>query len=330
MLGLEPRRVDDVAVVGDVLDDRLDLLLGVAEAAQRARDRLVDDLHRAAADQLLELDQGQVGLDAGGVAVHHQADGAGRREHRGLRVAPARLLTDLDALLPLLGRLAGDRGRHRARRLDVVAGRGVLAHDPLVRLGVAGVAVVGADHAGHLGRTPVGGAGHQRGDRAGQRAPTVGVVGQAGRHQQRAEVGVADAELAVGAGGLADLLGREVGEADRDVHRRDDELDRLDEPLDLEATVGAEELHQVERRQVAGRVVEVQVLGARVGRGDPAGLGAGVPVVDRVVVLQARVGALPRGLRDRAEQLAGVDGLDHRAVEPARAGRTCRSPRPRA
>ena len=46
--------------------------------------------------------------------------------------------------------------------------------------------------------------------------------------------------------------------------------------------------------------------------------GRGVPVVDRVVVLQARVGALPRGLRDRAEQLAGVDRLDHRAVEPAR------------
>src|SRR6185295_9718694 len=34
-----------------------------------------DDLHRTATDELLELDQRQVGLDAGGVAVHHQADG---------------------------------------------------------------------------------------------------------------------------------------------------------------------------------------------------------------------------------------------------------------
>ena len=61
----------------------------------------------------------------------------------------------------------------------------------------------------------------------GQRAAAVGVVAEAGRHQQRAEVGVADAELAVVAGGVADRLGREVGEADRDVHRGDDQLDGL-------------------------------------------------------------------------------------------------------
>ena len=67
--------VDDVAVLGDVGDDRLDLLGLVAHLAQRARDGLVDDLHRAAADQLLELDQREVRLDAGGVAVHHEADG---------------------------------------------------------------------------------------------------------------------------------------------------------------------------------------------------------------------------------------------------------------
>jgi hypothetical protein len=47
----------------------------ITEAAQSAGHGLVHDLHRAAADQLLELHQRQVGLDAGGVAVHHQADG---------------------------------------------------------------------------------------------------------------------------------------------------------------------------------------------------------------------------------------------------------------
>ena len=78
----------------------------------------------------------------------------------------------------------------------------------------------------------------------------------------------------------------------------------------VEGVVVLEELQQVQRRQVARGVVERHVLRARVGRGDPAGLGVGVPVVDRVVVLQARVGALPRGLGDLAEQLAGVDGLD--------------------
>ena len=75
MLGPQARGVDHVAVLGDVLGDRLDLLVRVAEVLQRPRHGLVDDLHGAAADQLLELDQGQVGLDAGGVAVHHQPDG---------------------------------------------------------------------------------------------------------------------------------------------------------------------------------------------------------------------------------------------------------------
>ncbi len=75
-----------------------------------------------------------------------------------------------------------------------------------------------------------------------------------------------------------------------------------------------QELEQVQRGQVARGVVERHVLRARVGRGDAAALGVGVPVVDRAVVLDARVGALPRGLGDLAHELAGVDGLDDRAV----------------
>ena len=188
------------------------------------------------------------------------------------------------------------RGRRLCSDADRVVGGLVLAHHPLVGVGVAGVAGVRADDAGELGGALVGRAGHQRGDRGGHRAAAVGVVAQAHRHQQRAEVGVADAELAVVAGGLADRLGREVGEADRDVHRGDDHLDGLGEQRGVEGVVVLEELQQVQRGQVARGVVERHVLRARVGRGDPAGLGVGVPVVDGVVVLQARVGALPGGL----------------------------------
>ena len=83
-----------------ILDDLLDLLLVVAELLERHRHGLVDDLHHAAADQLLVLDQRDVRLDAGGVAVHHEADRAGRREHRGLRVAEAVLLAELDHFVP--------------------------------------------------------------------------------------------------------------------------------------------------------------------------------------------------------------------------------------
>ncbi len=211
----------------------------VAELPQRPRDGQVDDLHRAATDELLELHEREVRLDAGRVAVHHEADGAGRREHRRLGVAVAVLLTELDDVVPRLRRELVDVGVHRVERLDVVVGGLVLAHDPLVGVRVAGVAGVRPDDRGHLGGALVGGAGEQRGDRGGERAATLGVVAVAGRHEQRAEVGVADAELAVVARRLADRLGREVREADRDVHRRDDELDDLLEGHRVERVVVA-------------------------------------------------------------------------------------------
>ena len=103
---LDVRRPLDRLVLVDVLDDLLDLLLAVAQLLQRHRHGLVDDLHHPAADQLLVLDQRDVRLDAGGVAVHHEADGAGRRQHRRLGVAEAVLLAHLDDFVPdVLGRL---------------------------------------------------------------------------------------------------------------------------------------------------------------------------------------------------------------------------------
>ena len=60
------------------------------------------------------VDQPEVRLDAGRVAVHHEADGAGRREDRRLGVAVAVLLTELDDVVPRLrcelgGRLSPSR-----------------------------------------------------------------------------------------------------------------------------------------------------------------------------------------------------------------------------
>ncbi len=77
-----------------------DLAVAVAERAQRRRHRAVDDLEIAAAGELLELHQREVGLDAGGVAIHDQADGAGRRDHRHLGVAVAVLLAERERAVP--------------------------------------------------------------------------------------------------------------------------------------------------------------------------------------------------------------------------------------
>ena len=125
VLGGQVRRAEDRHVLVDVGHDVLGLLGAVAQLGQGAGHRLVDDRHRAAADQLLRLDQSEVGLDAGGVAVHQQADGPGRRQHRGLRVAHAVGLGQVDRLVPGLLRRREQLGRH-----DVLvdAGRLGLVH----------------------------------------------------------------------------------------------------------------------------------------------------------------------------------------------------------
>src|SRR6202000_1437750 len=97
---LEPGGADDRALLVDVGDDLLDVRLAVTERLARLRDRLVDDRHLAAADQLLVLDQREVRLDPGRVAVHQERDRAGRRPHRRLRVAGAVALADPARLVP--------------------------------------------------------------------------------------------------------------------------------------------------------------------------------------------------------------------------------------
>jgi hypothetical protein len=88
-----------------------DLGLAIAQRAQRVRHRAVDDLEVAAAGELLELHQREIGLDAGGVAIHDQADRAGRRDHGRLGVAVAVLLAERQRLVP--GELGALRHRRR-------------------------------------------------------------------------------------------------------------------------------------------------------------------------------------------------------------------------
>ena len=80
--GVDAGRLVHVAVTGGIGLDFGNLAFRIAERAQGFRHRLIDDLEIAATGQLLELDQRKVRLDAGGVAIHNQADGAGRGEQR--------------------------------------------------------------------------------------------------------------------------------------------------------------------------------------------------------------------------------------------------------
>ena len=99
VLGLEAGRAFDRLALVEVGEDLVDLVRRVAELAERGRDGLVDDLEEALADELLVLDEGDVRLDAGGIAIHHEGDGAGGGEHGDLRVAVAVLLAELERLV---------------------------------------------------------------------------------------------------------------------------------------------------------------------------------------------------------------------------------------
>ena len=96
----QPWCADDRAVLCYVGLDLFDLSVVVTERLQRQRDRLVGDRHLAATDELLELDEREVRLNAGRVAVHQERDRAGWREHRCLSVAVAVTLAYLDRFIP--------------------------------------------------------------------------------------------------------------------------------------------------------------------------------------------------------------------------------------
>ena len=80
------------------------------------------------------------------------------------------------------------------------------------------------------------------------------------------------------------------------------------ERLDIELSVLVAELHQVQRGEVAGAVVEEHILRAGVAGVDAVRVLAGVPLVDGGVVLHAGVAADPGALADHLHQVARLVG----------------------
>ena len=330
-LVVDPGRALERAVADGIADHVLDLGLAIAQGAERLRHRVVDDPEIAAAGERLELHQREVGLDAGGVAVHHQADGAGRRDHRGLGVAVAMKLAGLQRAVPCpsgrrdqlgVGTRSGVQ-RHRAHRKPFVVlvfapgGAAVVANDAQHRLAVVCESGERAQLFRHFRRGGVGRAGHERGDRGGERAALVAVIGQARGHQEAADVGVAQAQGAVSVGQLGDPPGRELGHQHRDLEHDRPQPHGVLEGRHVEPSVLAPEGHQVERGQIARRVVEEHVLRARVGGVDPAAHRAGVPFIDGGVELEPGVGRGPGGVADLLPQVPGSHGLGDLAVGAA-------------
>ncbi len=192
----------------------------------------------------------------------------------------------------------------------------VVADHPQHMLRVALVARKRAQLARHLGRGGIGHAGHQRGQRTAHRAALVAVVAEAHVHQQAADIGIAQTERAEVIGKLRDLFRRELRHHHADFQRHGPEPRGMDIGLGVKATI-VEEGQQVHRRQVAGGIVEEHVFRARVRPTDRPILRAGVPSVDRIMELDARIGTGPGGMAHLIPQITRLDRLGDLAISPA-------------
>ncbi len=141
----------------------------------------------------------------------------------------------------------------------------VVADDPKHRLPVLVVLREGAHCGSHLGARCVRIAGQDRRERSGQRPSFGGIVGNPLTHQKGPEVGVAEPERSVVVRPLGDFFGREVSHCYRDFQHDRPQPDGVLVSLDIEGLSRVVvELDEVEAGQIAGRVVEEHVLGARV------------------------------------------------------------------
>ncbi len=149
---------------------------------------------------------------------------------------------------------------------------------------------------------------HDRGQRARHAASGVGIVAVPHAHDKSPEVGVAQAEGPVEMAVMGNLLGGITGAVHDDFLRGDEDIHRRLESLHIERSVRFREFHQVERGQVAGRVIEEHVFRAGIAGVDRTGVRAGVPALNRVLVLHAGVPANPGSFGDAIQNIAGFVG----------------------
>ena len=162
-------------------------------------------------------------------------------------------------------------------------------------------------------------AGHQRGNRrAAERPALVGVVAKAGYHQEAAEIGEAQAQRAVLVGELRDFLGGNcamVTEISSTIApKRQAWANASHRSCAVAASRKASRLSEARLQAVSSRnMYSEQGFEARI---DPP-RGAGVPVVDGGVELDAGIGAGPGRLGDLFHKPARLHGL-HRLAAHAR------------
>ena len=212
--------------------------------------------------------------------------------------------------------------------VDVEAGAGSAGDVRLLRKR-SGCSERGAG-LGDARRLPIRITTKDRGECSGEVAAGIGVIRQTERHQQRAEVCVAETEWAIVVRVLRDHLGGITRGVDDDLHRSGDDADGVTVRGNVELASRSEELQEIEGSKVAGGVIEEHVLRAGIGRIDACRVFTGVPTINGGVELHAGVAALPGGFGDGVHQIAGAVFLDRLLVFDGAGGEGDRRTRRRA
>ncbi len=138
-------------------------------------------------------------------------------------------------------------------------------------------------------------------------------------HQQPADIGVAEPQRPEAVAQLGDARAGKLRHRHRDLERQRPDPRGMHVGARIELAV-LEEGQQVHRGEVAGRIVEEHVFRARVRAADLAIRRAGVPLVDRGVVLDARIGTGPGRMAHLIPQVPRLHGLRDLAVGTPRQG----------
>ncbi len=148
-------------------------------------------------------------------------------------------------------------------------------------------------------------------------AAVIAVVRNAHRHQQRAQIRITQAQGPEIVRILRDFVGRIRRVVDNNLLRDRYRVDGVPIRFHIELPVGPDEFHQIQRCQIASRIVQEHVFRAGIRRIDPSRVLRRVPAVDRRVELHPRIAALVRRFRNLAHQVASLEPL-HRLPRQAR------------
>ena len=190
-------------------------------------------------------------------------------------------------------------------------------------LRVPGIAGEGAELARHLGRGGIGDAGHDGGERAAQaRGPPrnhrAGQRTSGGRRYWRSR------GRACGSGRRARAISREGNCAiSTEISSTSVQSRQACSKAATSKRFGLAivELQEIQRGEIAGRIVEEHVFRAGIGGADRPRRRAGVPIVDGGVELDAGIGRGPGRMGDLLPELARLQRLRHLAgrCAPSRA-----------